>query len=148
MIRAATRRECEQFGELIGYDVSPGFRGIVLVTDETIYGFIGFDGWTPSSVTTHVWISPDAGLSTRSLIREAARYAFGQAGKKYIRTALPANEFGVIAFARRLGFTETTKVPNGWDDGVDLIHFHIHRDHPNVKRMIGDDSYEKRTSRT
>ena len=103
-----------------GITVHPGLEAIK-ATDKNgrIVGMVGFDGWTPASLSMHVAVEYPAAL--RHLIRPAFSLAFDRLQKHVVlATVLSTNKRSLI-LVRHLGFRETHTIIDGWSVGAHLV---------------------------
>lgn len=103
------------------------FRAIEAVdSNGDIRGMIGFDCWTANSCEAHMAV--DSPIVWRSLLYPAFQYPFEQMGRGVILAIIPANNKKSIRMATHLGFTETHRVRDGYDVGVDVILHEMRRE--------------------
>jgi RimJ/RimL family protein N-acetyltransferase len=126
IVRAAHPEEFGWLVERAECAITPGFRAIAAEDQGRIVGMVGFDGWTPNSVTMHVALDSPACL--RSLLPEIFDYAFRQAGKGLALGIIPAGNERSVNLAKRVGFREAYRVRDGWSVGEDLIVLEMRRE--------------------
>jgi RimJ/RimL family protein N-acetyltransferase len=126
IIRAAHPEEFGWLVERAECAITPGFRAIAAEDAGRIVGMVGFDGWTPNSVTMHVALDSPACL--RGLLPEIFGYAFVQAGKGIALGIIPADNARSVNLAKRVGFSEVHRVRDGWAVGVDLVVLEMRRE--------------------
>lgn len=126
MILAATPADIELFGRLIHYRPTSGARGIKKVVDGEIHAMVAYDSWTMSAVQMHVYIPVPKSFG-REFIREALEYPFIQCDRSLLIGATPGDNAAALDFNRRIGFVETYRIRNGWDEGVDMVVQELHK---------------------
>ncbi len=62
------------------------------------------------------------------LIEFTRDYLFGELKRSVVYCQTAANNFKCIRFVTKLGGVEYHRIPNGWDEGIDLIQYLINRD--------------------
>ena len=95
-------------------------RGIVAERDGKIVGAMIADSWTENSCQVHNGILDPLAFKA-GLHAEFARYVFGECGRKMMLGLTPANLPKAIKLNAHYGFTEFTRIPEGYADGVDYI---------------------------
>lgn len=97
-------------------------KGILAVNDEgKVVAAVVFDSWSNTSVQAHIWIENVFAIR-HGLLREAARYAFEEAGCLVMIGVVPGNNAKALKFDKHIGFTEVARIKDGFDVGVD---YHI-----------------------
>lgn len=102
-------------------------RGIKAVDDAgRIHGMVAYDGWTPNAVSAHM--ATDNPAAWRSLIGPAFSYPFEECGRTLLLVCVNSDNARSVQLVRRFGFRQVHAVKNGWERGVDLLFFQMHRD--------------------
>lgn len=121
-IEPCTREDHLLYEQKTGYRTDPAeFRAIKAVKDGKILGIIGFDYWTPTAVQMHVWIGTPAALRDGIFLKEVFTYAFVTNKKKVAFGIIPSDNVKALKFIWNVGFTEVTRLKDGWDDGIDMV---------------------------
>lgn len=104
-------------------------EGIVAYEDTTgkIAGVVVLDSWTPSGCQSHFAIDNPMCIR-RGLFNVVAEYVYDTRGRKYIFGLIPANNPDAYKFDLKMGFKEVSRVPEGYDIGVDYIVVRMSRD--------------------
>jgi RimJ/RimL family protein N-acetyltransferase len=100
--------------------VTDGFRGIKIIEGDEVLGMVGYDDWTVTGVTMHIYVKDTRALSGGKFIEEAFRFPFSN-GRKVVVGTIPSDNLASIKFAEWLGFDETYRIRDGYDDGIDMI---------------------------
>jgi RimJ/RimL family protein N-acetyltransferase len=103
-----------------GLSVHPSLEAIK-ATDTTgrIVGMVGFDGWTPGSVSFHVAVEYPAAL--RRLIRPAFNLAFVQLKRQVVLATVLSTNKRSLHLVEHLGFRRVCEIKDGWDVGAHLV---------------------------
>lgn len=108
----------------VGICASEDFQAIGRLNAEgEIIGVVGFNGFCGNTACMH--IAGEGNWVSREFIRQVFHYAFIQLDLAYLIGTVAANNERAMTFDKRMGFTELTKLPNGWSPGVDLIVLHM-----------------------
>jgi RimJ/RimL family protein N-acetyltransferase len=94
------------------------FGSVSARTDELL-GVVAFNGFWGHVCSIHTagagnWMS-------RSLIWRTFDYPFRQLDMRALMAPVAASNTRSVNFIKRMGFKEIHRVPNGWDEGDDLI---------------------------
>lgn len=119
-IVASDSRDIEAFCTIVKYLPSRNFKGIKLVKDGHTVAMAGYDHWTPNSVEMHSLIM-DKRYINRTFLREIFRFPFEIGGKGLVVGVTPSDNTSALELNRRLGFTPTYTIKDGWDRGIDMI---------------------------
>ena len=126
--------------ERASLSVGPGFGAMEAIEDmkgaegpPRILGMVGFDGWTPATVSMHVAL--EAPIALRGLLRQCFGMAFIQFDRRVVTVMVRSNNQRSKELVRHLGFREVFRGRNYWSKGVDMILFEMRR---NECRFIGD----------
>jgi len=84
-----------------------------------LIGVVGYNGFCGKVCSIHVagdgnWVSPE-------LLWAAFDYPFNQLGLNHIFGAVAGDNRKAQIFDQHLGFRLLSKIPDGWDTGVDLM---------------------------
>lgn len=117
--RATQSEDIPWFRQTTNYRVSPDWTGIVAYCEGTErMGMVLFDGWTPNAAMAHFSIPRPRCLIP--LWNEAVGY-LRQNGKVAVFGVTPSDNARALRAIRRLGWTEQTRLKDGWSEGVDLV---------------------------
>lgn len=81
-------------------------------------GMVGLDSWSPNGVQAHFAIPRPRCLMP--LWNEVVEY-LAKWDKKVILGVTPGDNERALRVVRKLGWTELSRVKDGWSDGVDLV---------------------------
>lgn len=113
--------------ERTGYEFAQDARGFRAVDKNgRICGMVLFDRWTPNAAQMHVTL--DVPVAARCLIEPSFVLPFLVMRLGLVFGVTPADNEHATALAKRLGFRETHRIKDGWDEGVDLIISEMRRD--------------------
>ena len=100
-------------------------KGIV-ATDEAgfILGAVIADSWSHNCVQAHLAATTPM-VWKHGLHKEFFKWIFTETGREQIIGFTPANNKRAVKFNRHMGFTETYRLPDGYDKGVDYIMFRM-----------------------
>lgn len=127
IVRAALPDEYGWLCERTGIAPTADMRVIQSCTvDGRILAQIAAEGWTPNAVRLHVAI--DSPIALRSLLREAARWIFVQAGRGVAIGVIKADNSRSLRLAKRIGFREVYRLADGWAKDVDLVTLELRRE--------------------
>jgi RimJ/RimL family protein N-acetyltransferase len=109
-----------------GITAHPGLEAIK-ATDKTgrIVGMVGFDGWTPASISFHVAVDYPAAL--RPLIRPAFDIAFNRLQKHLVLCTVLSTNRRSLKLVEHLGFQRIFEITDGWDIGAHLAIYEMRR---------------------
>jgi hypothetical protein len=127
-----------------GTELTEGFRAIEVLDDRQescpychiVHGRIramtGYSSWTPNSVTMHV-AGDEEDTSDRAevgatLLGPSFQYPFVEQNRKLALIGVISSNAKSLAMCARLGFVETHRVQQGWDDTTDLVLFSMRRE--------------------
>jgi hypothetical protein len=128
-VEAIDDNDADVFIRATGYQPSADFKGIKMMDSEGLYVvIIGYDNWTMNAVQMHMWIPQPGKFTNRHFIREAFRYPFEIGNLGLVIGCIPADNEPSLEFTRRIGFTETYRIKDGWDVGVDLVLHEMRRE--------------------
>jgi hypothetical protein len=95
-------------------------RGIVARDDHgDIAAICTIDTWSPNSCQMHIWIKNPMVLR-RGFVEEVFGFVFGS-GRNKVICVMPSNNYAVIKFNRKIGFTELFRIKDGYDVGIDYV---------------------------
>jgi RimJ/RimL family protein N-acetyltransferase len=104
---------------------SPGFRALEAVDGDRIVAMVGYDLATATMVQLHIALDHPAAL--RHVLEPGFRWAFS--GKiRLALCAIPALNRASRDLVERLGFRQTYRIEDGWDEGEDLVLYEMRRD--------------------
>ena len=118
IFRAADDIDLRWFEKTVECFLSSNANGIVAEENGAILAMIALDDWTPRSVHLHFY-QQDARVMPL-LWKELLCY-ISQHGRKLICAVTPTSRELSLRLQRALGFQETYRVKDGWDEGVDLV---------------------------
>ena len=126
-VQAAPDAHLDWLTERTTYVPTAGCRAIEAIDGAgKIRGMVAYDHWAKNSVQMHVAL--DAPIVARSLLAPAFGYPFEMVGLGVVIGIVPAENTKSAEHARRLGFTETHRIKDGWDVGSDLIVFEMRKE--------------------
>jgi hypothetical protein len=110
-----------------GCALTPDARGVKAVRpDGSLAALVAYDMWTENAVQVH--LAFDTPAAWRCLARAAFAYPFEEAQKGVLWGCASASNARLLRFARRLGFLEAGRIPDGISRGDDLVLFHLRRE--------------------
>lgn len=122
MFRALTNGEIAYVAQEMSYCPSLHTKSVAnIASNGEILACILYDHWTISCVQVHVYAKSLAALFNRDFLHEIFTFPFITGGRKYLIGVTPANQKASLAVSGWLGFKEVTRIPDGWDTGVDMI---------------------------
>ena len=127
-VRIATREEHPWIIQRAGLTVTPDFAAVRARDTESgrIVAMVGYDSWTPNTVTVHVALAHPAAL--RHVLVPGFEIPFVHAGRKVAICAVNGTNHRSLALVKRLGFREVYRLRDGWSDGQDLVLFEMRRE--------------------
>ena len=127
-VRAAPRYHYDWIIDQTGLHISSAFRAIEAIEEKTgrIVGMVGYDDWTPNSVSMHMAIAYP--MAVRTLVGPAFSYPFLEAQRKVILGVTPGDNERALKLNRHLGLREIYRIRDGWLDGVDMVIQEMRRD--------------------
>lgn len=126
-IRAAEQSDLEWLAQRTGWVFTQNARGVAAFDRlGRTRGVVGFDEWTPNSVRAHMAVA--APIVWRTLARPAFSYPFVECNKALLLAVVNSDNARSVQLVRRFGFREVHAVKDGWERGVDLLMFQMHRD--------------------
>lgn len=125
IVREAPMQHFSWIATRAGCAPSAGFSALEAVDDKgKIAAMVGYDLATPTMVQMHVAMEHPGGI--RALLRPGFERAFDK-GRKLALVAIPSTNRESRDFTEHLGFRETYRIMDGWDDGVDLVLYEMRR---------------------
>ena len=119
LFRASVAQDLPWFSQVTGYCPSSQFGGIVAQDERgELMGMVGFDSWSPNAVMAHFAIPRPRCIVP--LWNETIGY-LSKWDRKAIFGVTPSDNDRALRFIARLGFSEVTRLKDGWSDGVDLV---------------------------
>lgn len=118
IFRAADSVDLRWFEKTVQCFLSSNACGIIAEEDGTIMAMVALDDWTPKSVHIHFYQHDVRAMPL--LWKELVCYITLH-GRKLICAVTPTSRELSLRLQRALGFQETYRVKDGWDDGVDLV---------------------------
>jgi hypothetical protein len=100
-------------------------KGVIAERDGEIVGACIADSWAPGSCMGH-FAATTPMVWRAGLHKEFFRWVF--ANRAILIGVTPADKVAAIRMNRHLGFRELTRIPDGFDEGVDYIVFQMRRD--------------------
>lgn len=94
--------------------------------DGRTRGVVVFDLWTPASAHCHVALSTP--IAARSLLKPAFHYLFEYGERRMALGVVRAKNTKSLSLALALGFSEWTRVVDGWELGEDLVLLYMRRE--------------------
>lgn len=88
--------------------------------DGVIWAVCILDNWTPNSVESHLCIDNPMCLR-HGFLEEIARFVYHVSGRKMVMGIVPSNNKRALRLNAHIGFTEVARIPDGYEDGVDLV---------------------------
>lgn len=108
-------------------NIGPGFVAIEAVTpDGRIVGAVGFDGWTPGSVSMHIAL--DSPIAFRALLRQAFHQVFVQWGKGVATCLVLGSNARSHALVDSVGFRRVFTGRDYWAPGEDMVVYEMRRE--------------------
>ena len=95
-------------------------KGLVCYKDGEIVGMVIMDGWTHNSCRTHIAVD-NMLIFKHGWFEEVSNYIYNECDKGVIIGVTPANLGNVLRFNRHVGFVETYRIPDGYEEGIDLV---------------------------
>jgi len=126
-VQAAHPEDYEWIASRATLAVGPLFRAIKAVDEKgNIHGMVGFDGWTPNSVSLHLAL--DNPLALRSLLKPGFGIAFDEFYRGVIVVTVLSDNARSLALIPKLGFREVHRIRDGWKPGIDMVLFEMRRE--------------------
>ncbi len=129
MIRAPTHEETYFVAKQMSYAPSGDVKGVATIASGKILACILYDSWTINSVQVHVYSTELKALFDPVYLREIFTFPFITGNRRQLIAVTPANQKGSLAVSSWLGFKELSRIPDGWDRGVDMV----------LKRLLRED---------
>ena len=101
-------------------------KGIVAERNNVPIGVIILDSWTHNSVQCHIGVTDPLCLTKIPYI--VAEYVFITAGRKMLIGLTPSNKEKAIRLNKHFGFTEITRIPDAYADGIDYIIYQMKKE--------------------
>lgn len=102
-------------------------KGIAVELNGKIIGVCACDSWTATSVQIHIAIDNPICLKNNRFQNEVFDYIFNQAGRQIAIGLVPANNEKALRFDRKIGFTESCRIRDGYEMGIDLVIMTLHK---------------------
>lgn len=126
-MKTEATRDFEWIIERTGCILTANARAIQAVDDRgVVRGMVAYDCWTPNSVWCHMAV--EAPIVWRSLIPVVFAYPLQEAGRGVLLACNSARNEKAVNLTRRLGFSETHRVRDGWAPGEDLIFWEMRKE--------------------
>lgn len=123
-IRAATPPELLALARYVGFYPTSQAKGVVAVDGHGhVRGGVAFDGWTESSATVHMAV--ETPIAWRSLLPEAMRYAFEQAGRRVLVGTVRESNRLSRRVTEHIGFRLLARLEDGAARGEALLIYHL-----------------------
>jgi len=108
----------------IGVKATQDFQALMWVDEETseIEWVIGFDGFIGKVCQIHD-VNLGGKITPRALLKASFDYPFNQCGVETLIGIVNSNNKRAMAYNRKLGFTEFSRLVGKHDDGGDLVMF-------------------------
>jgi len=91
-----------------------------------VAGMVGFEGWTPNSVTAHVAVERPA--LCRGLLFATFDFAFNVRGRGVLHASVRASNGPSLALARGCGMREVARLRDAYQVGEDVLFFELRRE--------------------
>lgn len=91
-----------------------------------LLGVVAYNGFCGNICSMHM--AGDGNWVSRDFIKMAFDYPFNQLGLKAILAPVAATNTKALKFDKHIGFHEIHRLPDGWDDGVDLVLLEMRRE--------------------
>ncbi len=96
-------------------------KGVVAIDKNgDVAAAVLFDDWTQTSGAIHIAIENPM-VIRRGFLDACTYYFYRVCGKLQMIGTIPADNARSIQFAKRLGFEEQCRIPDGWDHKIDLV---------------------------
>ena len=118
MFRAADIVDLKWFEKVVGCYLTENAGGIVCEDKDEILAMVALDDWTPRSVHIHFY---ESDVRAMPLLWKELMWYIHLHGRKLICAVTPSSRELSLRLQRALGFKETYRVIDGWDEGVDLV---------------------------
>lgn len=116
------RRHWDWLHARTGINYISDTKGVAAESNKgTILGVCACDTWTITGCQIHIAIDNPICLKNERFQKEVFNYIFGVARRKMAIGIIPANNERALRFDRKLGFREVYRIPDGSDEGVDLV---------------------------
>ena len=132
--RAADVVDLKWFEHEVGCYLTENATGIVADEENRILAMVAMDDWTPRSVHVHFY---ECDVRAMPLLWKELMWYISLNGRKLICAVTPATRDVSLRLQRALGFKETYRVKDGWDDGVDLVLTELKVTHGHEQRETG-----------
>lgn len=102
-------------------------KGIAVELAGEIIAVCACDSWTATSCQVHIAVDNPICLKHNRLQNEVFDYIFNQAGRQVAIGLVPANNTKALRFDKKVGFTESCRIKDGYELGVDLVIMTLHK---------------------
>ena len=102
-------------------------KGIGVELNDKIIAVCACDSWTATSVQVHIAIDNPICLKNNRLQNEVFEYIFNQANRLVAIGLVPANNYRALRFDTKIGFTESCRIKDGYEEGIDLVIMTLHK---------------------
>jgi RimJ/RimL family protein N-acetyltransferase len=113
--------------------IGPGFGAMEAIEDlrgaegpVRILGMVGFDGWTPNSVSLHVAL--DSPIALRKLVRQCFGMAFDQFKREVVTGIVLSSNERALKLDRHLGYREVFRGRDWYAPGIDMVALEMRRE--------------------
>lgn len=117
-IVAADQFDIDWFSTIAGYAPPANAQGIKLVEQGIIEMMVVMDYWTHTSCNMHIYVRT---MLRSHFLRELFNYVFNTCGLRMALAVVPESVTGSVRIARKLGFKELYRIPDGWKVGEDML---------------------------
>jgi len=95
-------------------------RGIVAYKGSKLVGAVAMDNWAHNSCRMHIAVD-DMFIFKHGFPEAVYNYIFNTCDKGVIIGITPAHLDKVLRFNRHVGFVEVYRIPDGYEEGIDLV---------------------------
>lgn len=126
IVRVAQPESYPWLAGRLGLSPSEQFRAIEAVRpDGSIAGMIGYDGWTPNSVTLHIAL--DSMPALRCLLRAGFVGAFELGQRQIANCVVRSDNARSLRLVKHLGFRKVATLRDAWAPGVHFVVFEMRK---------------------
>lgn len=127
LVRAAPPAHFPWIVRRAGCSPTPEARAIEAVDAAgNVRGMVLYDAWTENAVQVHIAV--ETPMAWRALLPAGLEYPFLQAKRGIIIGIISGQNRASLAFARRIGFREVARIPDGYRVGEEMVVFQLRRE--------------------